>query len=225
MMRIISRIVYLPYRVMRRVAIANICCFFVADISDLPVTELPSGMVFTELSPAKLIALRNDYPRKFGPEHLGYLQKNLARGFAVFDGKLLVSTIWMAKGNIPGEINHDGNLATQLPLSLPDGMAYVFSVVVRPEYRGRRLYGVMVSELSSRLKVEGFTRLMLTTEGSNHRALRSVRRMGFQEIGRSMLFGLGNFVLAKYPSRPLPNGIQIGRYAGEPQTEMIEETV
>ncbi|WP_345327634.1 GNAT family N-acetyltransferase [Novipirellula rosea] len=214
-MRFLTRIVYLPYRVVRRFAIANVCCFFAAEFSDLETTDLLDGLVFTELTPSILIALRKTYPEKFGSEHLDLLEKGQARGFAFFDGELLASSIWMAQGNIPGEINHDGNHATQLPLYLPNGMAYVFSVFVLPEYRGRRLYASMISQLTKLLSSQGFTRLMLTTEGSNHRALRSIRRMGFQFLGRSMLFGIGGFTIAKYPPQPMSGGIQFGRYVGD----------
>tara|TARA_A100001391_G_scaffold148373_1_gene105817 strand:- start:1085 stop:1738 length:654 start_codon:yes stop_codon:yes gene_type:complete len=214
-MSIASRLVYLPYRVLRRFSIANVCCFFAAEFSDLEATDLPDRMVFTELTPSILIALCKNYPEKFGFEHQELLKNEQTRGFAVFDGESLASSIWMAKGNIPGEINHDGNNATQLPLYLPNGMAYVFSVFVLPEYRGRRLYSSMISQLTKLLSSQGFTRLMLTTEGSNHRALRSVRRMGFQFLGRSMLFSIGGFTVAKYPPQPMSGGIQFGRYKGD----------
>ncbi len=214
-MRSLGRIVYLPHRVMRRFAIANVCCFFAAKLGDLHATNLPDGMVFNELSSPMLDNLCDDYPAYFGDEHRSLLESDQARGFAVFIGESLVSFLWMAAENVSGTNNHDGHPATQLPLYLPDGIGYIFNVLVMPKYRGRRLYGAMVSELSKQLSSDGFTGLMLTTEGSNHRALQSVRRMGFQFLGRSMLFGIGGFTVAKYPSQPMSGGIQFGRYAGD----------
>ncbi len=214
-MNVVSLFSYLPYRVVRRFAIANICCFFAAEFDDLHSISLPDGMVFRELSAPMLDKLCSAYPEILGDDLCSFIESDRARGFAVFDGDSLVSFLWTAIENIPGAINHDGHLATQLPLYLPDGMGYVFSVYVMPNHRGQRLYGAMISELSNRLRSEGFRSLMLTTEGSNYRALRSVQRMGFRLLGRSMLFGIGTRTWAKYPSQPLPGGIQFGRYAGD----------
>lgn len=53
-MRIASPLTSLPWRIMRRFAIANICCVFTGKFADLQTTALPDGMVFTELSAAML---------------------------------------------------------------------------------------------------------------------------------------------------------------------------
>ncbi len=214
-MSLFTRIKYLPYRVVRRFAIANVSCFFAAELGDLQVTDLPDAMVFTELTAPMLEGLCVDYPDHFRDEHRKLLACDRIRGFAVFYDQSLASCLWLAIEDVPGEINHDGHPATQMPLYLPDNVGYVFNVFVKPEYRGRRLYGAMITELANRLGEEGFTGLTLTTEGSNYRALSSVRRMGFRMVGRSMLFGIGGFTLAKYPEQPMLGGIQTGRYAGD----------
>lgn len=214
-MRLFSRIKYLPYRVVRRFAIANVCCFFAAELGDLQMTNLPDGMVFTELTAPMLDDLCADYPDHFSDEHRKLLASERIRGFAVFHDHSLASFLWLAIENVPGELNHDGHPATQLPLYLPDAVGYVFNVFVKPEYRGRRLYGAMIAELAKRLGKEGFTSLSLTTEGSNYRALSSVRGMGFRMVGRSMLFGIRGFTLAKYPEQPMSGGVQTGRYFGD----------
>ena len=180
---LIQRISWLPYRVMRRYATANVCCFFAAEFGDLSTPHLPEGMAFTELTPTKLGALSDEYPELFSSEQAGFLEQSQARGFVVLDDGKLASFLWLAVEDIPGSMNHDGHTSSQLPLFLPDRMVYLFRVFVLPKYRGRRLYGAMVSELSSQLRAEGFTRIMLATDGSNYRALRSVRRIGFQLIG------------------------------------------
>lgn len=221
MIRIASGIGWLPWRILRRFAVANVCCVFAAKFADLQTTALPDGMVFTELSAAMLDDLRRAYPNQFNDEHRSFLEDDQRRGFVVFENESMASFLWLASGNIPGELNHDGNQATKLPLFLPSEMGYIFNVFVMPEYRGRRLYGAMISELSKRLAQQDLVGLVLTTEGSNYRALRSVRRMGFQLIGRSMLVGIGGLRWAKYPSQPLPGGIRLGRYAsarGAPQS-------
>lgn len=215
MSRLVSRMFFLPYRIMRRLAIANIRCFFVAEWGDLELTPLPSGLVFAELSRRRLERLREDFPQLLGPEYTGFLENGQARGFGVFDGDSFASFLWMASGNIPGEINRDAHPATRLPLTLPPGIGYVFNVFVLPEYRGQRLYSAMISQLSMVLRDESFTGLLLTTDGSNYSALQSVQRMGFKQLGRSLLFGVGRFSVASYPPQPMPDGIRCGHYAGD----------
>lgn len=215
LMSLIARLGYLPYRVMRRFGLAGVCCIFTAEFGELRNIELPDGMAFIELSPAMMDDLCRVYPRHFSDKHRRFLESGYQRGFAIFDKESVAASLWLAIEHVPGEINHVGHPATKLPLLLPKEMGYIFNVFVMPPYRGRRLYGAMVSELSKQLSNEDLTGVVLTTEWSNYRALKSVRRMGFRMVGRSVLFKLGRFTLARYPEQPMPGGIRTGRYAGD----------
>jgi ribosomal protein S18 acetylase RimI-like enzyme len=202
---------------MKRLAVANICCFFAADVSDLLSTPLPEEMRFAELESDMLRKFQESHPDTFNGEHTELLQRKNVRGFVVTASDGFAGVVWIATESVPGSINHDGHPATELPLYLPKNTAYLFSVFVPAEHRGRRLYPVMVSQLADRLQTSGIRQFVLTTEASNDSALRSVNRMGFRRIGRSMLFGAFGWVIALYPEQPLPGGVTLGHYAGDKQ--------
>ncbi|TWU39462.1 GNAT family N-acetyltransferase [Novipirellula artificiosorum] len=214
-MNTLLQMCYLPYRAMRRIATANICHFLAVELDKLEVTPLSEGLTFEEVTPSRLPSIIQENPELLDDNLIDLIQKSIAHCYVVLENKQVVAFSWLATGNVPAEFNHDENPNTQLPFKLPSHTAYIFNAYVSPPYRGKRLYGAMMSGISSRMSGSRILRLVMTTEASNHRALRSVRRMGFRTIGRSMLFGVGKFCVAYYPRHLSAWGIYLGRYEGD----------
>lgn len=135
--------------------------------------------------------------------------------FAAFHSDCPAGFAGVGFGDIPGEMNHDGKPETGLPIQLADNAAYVFQVLVLPDHRGRRLYAAILSYMADRLQSDGIETLVLTTEGYNHRALKAVDRMGFQNVGRASLFRFGPVCRASYSTLPATSGFRLGRYVGD----------
>ena len=213
-----------PYRVVRKLATANINCVFARNAAEIRFTPWPVRFRFEELSVERLRLLADSPDNPFDDTQRQLLEQQTACGFAVFDGDAIAAYAWVAVGDVPAEFNEDGNPLTQLPLFLPPGCGYIFNVFVVPAYRGQRLYGAMMSQLAETMQGRGITRLIVTTEGSNFRALRSVRRMGFEELGRAMLFRVGRFCWARYPAQPLAGDLRLGRYVGDCTVERAKHS-
>lgn len=211
----LSRLWHLPYRVVRKLATANICCFFGCDSGKIRFTPLPTGFRFEELTAERLCYLATRPNNPFDDSQKQLLEEKLAYGFAVIEQHSVAAFCWVATGDVPAEFNQGGSEMTQLPIFLPSRAAYIFNVFVVPQYRGRRLYGAMMSRLADSMQSRGISQLIITTEGSNVQALRSVHRMGFEELGRSMLFRVGNYCLIRYPPQPLTGDVRLGRYVGD----------
>ena len=206
---------WLPYRAMRRFAIANICQFYQSPIDQMPRTPVPDGYAIESCSSDRLRAHTHELGYQIPERDFEMLDTGHAKCFAAFHADSLAGFAWVAFGDIPGDMNHDGKPETGLPIQLADNAAFVFQVLVLPAYRGRRLYAAIMSQMADQLQTDGIQTLVLTTEGSNYRALNAVDRMGFQNVGRASLFRLGPIHRATYPKLPEISGFKIGRYVGD----------
>ncbi|MDR3575315.1 MAG: GNAT family N-acetyltransferase [Anaerolineaceae bacterium] len=100
-----------------------------------------------------------------------------------------------------GEMEHE--------LRLPPGEAYIWDCATRPEFRGQRLYGSLLSHITGQLRCEGLQRIWIGASLDNHPSLRAFARAGFQQrfiASYLRLFNLACLVLAKSPAA-LPNSI------------------
>lgn len=206
---------WLAYRVFRRFAIANVCHFYQSPIDTMPRTPTPSEYEISSCSSKRLREHSSELDYVIPERDLGMLDAGAAKCFAAFQADSLAGFAWVAFANIPGEMNHDGKPETGLPIQLSDDTAFVFQVLVLPAYRGRRLYAAIMSQMADQLQTDGIQTLVLTTEGSNHRALKAVGRMGFQNVGQASLLRLGPLCRATYPTLSETNGFKLGRYVGD----------
>jgi ribosomal protein S18 acetylase RimI-like enzyme len=193
-----GKLTYLPYRIIRRFGTASVCYFFALETDQVPTLSVPKTLFVEEMSAERLKPFV-DQQHGLDESHVELIRCKKAVCFAVFDQESLAAFSWVAFGSVPGELNHTGDPLTALPLSLPQNTGYVFHVLVTPEYRGRRLYGAMMSHLATLLPARGIERLVLTTEWTNASALRSVERMGFKKEGILKKYAKGQdfYIMAK----------------------------
>lgn len=211
----LSALKWLPYRVMRRFAVANICQFYQSPIDQMPRTLVPDGYTIESCSSDRLRSHAHELEYEVPERDLKLLDTGHAKCFAAFQSDSLAGFAWVGFGNIPGDMNHDGKPETGLPIQLDDDAAYVFQVLVLPAHRGRRLYAAIMSQVADQLQNDAIQTLVLTTEGSNQNALSAVRRMQFQQVGQASLFRFGPFCKSTYPIVPQDCGFAIGRYNGD----------
>ena len=206
---------WLAYRVVRRFAIANVCHFYQSPIDKMPRTPTPSEYDICSCSSKRLREHASELDCAIPERDLEMLDAGASKCFAAFQADSLAGFAWVAFGNIPGEMNHDGKPETGLPIQLSDEAAFVFQVLVLPAYRGRRLYAAILSRMADDLHHEGIHTLVLTTEGSNQNALKAVERMQFRKVGQAAFFRIGPLSRATYPTLPIDTGFTIGRYVGD----------
>jgi ribosomal protein S18 acetylase RimI-like enzyme len=214
---------WLPYRILRRFAVANVSRFFMLPVDSMPRVELPSGFSVSECSSEKLRKAAEHCEYQVSRSNVDLLETGGAICFTVFDGEIPAGFAWVAIGNVSGELNHDGKPETGLPIRLSVDVAFIFQVLVFSNYRGRRLYAALMTEMADALRSRGIRRLVLTTEASNCQAMRAVDRMGFKQVGQSWLLKVGPFCKVSYPNIPTECGMQIGRYAGDPNCELEQD--
>lgn len=203
------------YRVMRRFAIANVNYIYQSPINALPRTPTPHGYEIQSCSSERLRMHVYVSDCTIAERDLKMLDSGEAKCFAAFQADSIVGLAWVAFGDIPEEMNHDGKPETGLLIQMADDSAFIFQVLVLPLHRGHRLYAAILSHMADELQSDGIRHLVLTTEGSNRNALRAVERMQFRKVGQTSLFRIGPLCKASYlvPSREF--GFQLGRYRGD----------
>lgn len=214
-MSVLTRLRYLPYRAIRRIGTADISRVFGVEYFELRPTLLPQGFEFVELTTERFRELLTLFPELFNESRLDDLAKKRANCYAIFEKEILAAFSWVSIGDVPAEFNHNGDLQAGLPISMPEDTGFVHNVLVMPEYRGKRLYGAMMSAMELPLRARGVRRLLLTTDATNENSLRAVRRMGFQELGTAWIFRLGRLTFSGYPPSPVFDSVTFGRYTGD----------
>lgn len=200
---------------LRRFAIANVNYIFQSPIDVIPRTPAPHGYTILPCSAELLRQLVSNLDFQISERDFERLNTGEAKCFVALHADLLAGFAWVAFGNIPGEMNHDGKPETGLPIRLADDSAFIFQVLVLPAHRGRRIYAAILSQLADQLQSNGIRMLVLTTEGSNRDALLAVERMEFRRVGQTSLFRVGPLVRVTYPTLPSDIGFTIERYVGD----------
>lgn len=211
----LTQLRFIPYRVIRRIGTADISCVFGVELVQLRPTLLPPNSEFSKLSESRIRALIVSHPELFNEDQLKEVVEGRTHCFSMHTGNKLAAYAWVAIGDVPAELNHNGDLRAGLPIEMPDDTAFIHNVFVMPEFRGRRFFGAMMSGLEAPMRAQGVSRLLLTVDAMNESSLKAVRQMGFQYLGCAWLFRLHRFCRASYPPSPLFQSIRIGRYAGD----------
>jgi ribosomal protein S18 acetylase RimI-like enzyme len=214
-MNLLNQLCFVAYRTIRRIGTADIRCVFGIGISELRTTILDEQLRFLEITKSAIYDLIIAYPDSFDESQASQLADGNVFGFAILDGHALAAYAWLATGDLHAGFNHNGDLRAGLPVYLPPDTGFIYNVFVTPSYRGRRLYGSIMSELAKRIRSRGVTRLILTTDAMNENSLKAVRRMGFRDLGRAWLFRVGPFSMARYPPSPVFGSARFGKYAGD----------
>lgn len=214
-MSLITQLRYLPYRVIRRIGTADISYVFGVELAQIRPTLLPIEFEFVELTVERLKELIDLHPQLFATSRPKDLEDGRAYCYAISFQGALAAFAWVAIGDIPAGFNHNGDLQAGLPITMPVNSGFVHNVFVMSQFRGRRLYGALMSGLKQSLFAHGVTRLVLTTDATNQSALVAVRRMGFQYLGCAWLFKCGRFSFASYPRSPVFDTVYLGRYTGD----------
>ena len=122
--------------------------------------------------------------------------------FAVLDHGKLATYCWFAVETIEAE--HNGGAA----LSLPPDVSYVYKAYTLPAFRGQRLDGMAKSLAFRALAERGIRKLVATVQWTNWPSLRSMRRMGFAELGFMYVIGPRRWSWRHYPKKAVLKGIK-----------------
>ncbi|MEW8207076.1 MAG: GNAT family N-acetyltransferase, partial [Candidatus Thiodiazotropha taylori] len=64
---------------------------------------------------------------------------------------------------------------------IPEGDYYIQGIAIDPEFRGRGIGSLLMDDIESRAKADGFSRLSLDVSAKNEGARRLYKRLGMVE--------------------------------------------
>jgi hypothetical protein len=172
-----------------------------------PFSGFDPEIAFRFLTPAEVNRFAQDPRNQLAAEFPARAQSGHDVCLAALRGDRLASYSWYAFRSIEGR-HHVG-----VSMSYSANTAYMYNAFTRPEYRGRRLYGIGITLALRELAERGVTQLITTVNCANFASLQSCRRIGFENIGRLCTFGGGPKRRAIVPRTAKRLGISFGRRA------------
>ena len=127
--------------------------------------------------------------------------------FAAICGDRLAAYGWYALGSIEAE--HGGGLA----MSFPASMAYMYKGFTHPDFRGKRLHGLVMGLALQELASRGVEQLISTVDWTNWASLKSCYRLGYADLGRIVSLGPTWCALTVASRAPRRLGVRFGRQA------------
>ena len=165
------------------------------------------GLTFRFLSAAEVRGFSADPQNWLDPALGDGIEAGTNLCFAALSGDRLAAFGWYALGRIEAE--HSGGT----PLAYPPNAAYMYHGFTHPDFRGRRLHGLIMGLGLRALETYGVTRLVSTVEWTNWASLRSCFRLGYISLGRTVVLRCGRFHLARYPRTAKRLGVRFGKNA------------
>lgn len=208
----------LVYALLRQVGISDFSLLMCSGVEDLAAShqKLPVGIEMTELLLENCHILSRCNPQ-FEWAAFQNLDPKRFRCYALLASDAIVAYAWTGTGDIPAVHNSNGHAWTGLPLSLDSKTAYLFAAFVNPEHRGKRLYQMLISQATNILKADGISRIVLTTDANNARAILAVQRMGFEVCGITKFRAFAGWRRASYCISSSFEPCRVGSYVGDPK--------
>ncbi|QDS99253.1 GNAT family N-acetyltransferase [Adhaeretor mobilis] len=120
--------------------------------------------------------------------------------FGVESGGHLLSFAWFHLGSAEAGMNYGRDSSTATPILLQDNATFVFHAYTSSDARGKGLMSkVLGCAADSLRKSDGIKYLVATTEIVNDSAQSAFHRAGFNKAATYWRFGIGRWVVGKYP--------------------------
>lgn len=97
-------------------------------------------------------------------------------------------------------------------MSYPADVAYMYKGLTLPDFRGKRLHGLIMGLALLALGERGVTKLVSTVDWCNWASLRSCARLGYADLGRFVTLGRHHH-LVRFPRAAADRGVRFGKHA------------
>jgi hypothetical protein len=162
---------------------------------------------FRFLSADEVRAFASDPRNELGTAFISRAEAGHDLCFAALYGDRLAAYGWYALGSI--EAQHGGGLA----MSFPANMAYMYKCFTHPDFRGKRLNGLVMGLALQELASRGVEQLIAMIEWTNWASLKSCYRLGFTNLGRNIRIGAACCTFTIASRAPCRLGVRIGKKA------------
>ncbi len=162
-------------RTINRVAFFKVYRAMVLEEVDQEYLTLEPPMEWRLLDASQLRDFANDPQCDITKAFLDSAIEKGDECLAIFDGQLLASYGWYSRQ--PTETSDD------LTLFFNSEYVYMYKGFTHPEYRGKRLHAIGMNLALREYLSRGYKGLVSYVESNNFSSLKSVYRLGYQDIG------------------------------------------
>jgi len=156
------------------------------------------------LTPSEARRFARQAGNHLAPEMAERAARGLDLCYAAIHGDRLASFGWYALHSV--EAQYGAGIA----LALPPDMAYVYSGVTHPDYRGLRLQHACIGRAFIALEPHGVTRFLAAARWSDVAELRNLEKLGFRRLG---LVTGGLTAPFRVPPKVRRSGVRLGEEA------------
>jgi len=150
-------------------------------------------------------AYANDPTYQLHPSMADRLAGDGGLCFGALAGGRLAAFGWYALGSV------DPKDSLNTPVSLPPGVAYMYHGFTHPDFRGRRLHGLVMGLALRALAERGVHHLVSLVGWTNWASLRSCFRLGYKTLGPLVSLGRGRCRLSFFPRAAKRLGLVFGQ--------------
>jgi len=133
--------------------------------------------------------------------------------FAARANNRLARYVWIAFDQVDPESNRGASLLTGVGVSFPESTCFMYKGFVHREFRGRQIYGRLMSRALTALAGRKITQMLSTAEWTNFSALNSCYRIGFRDLGLIWRFGSAWRMCTVTPRSARAMGIRFAKRA------------
>lgn len=177
------------YRVTQRVMVLDVTHLVILDANEVAAPAVQDDVEFDFLTRDEVAVLSQDGTTGLDASFADRMSVRGDLCFAARTKNELAGYVWIAFEQVDAESNRGESLLTGVGVSFPASTCFMYKGLVRSEFRGRRIYGRLMSGALKALEPRGITHMLSTAEWTNFSALKSCHGVGFRDLGLIWRFG------------------------------------
>jgi GNAT superfamily N-acetyltransferase len=177
------------YRLAQRIMVLDVTHLVILDANDALSPAVHDDLEFDFLTKDEVGALSQDGTNGLEASLADRMSSRGDLCFAARANNRLAGYVWIAFDQVDAESNRGASLLTGVGVSFPASICFMYKGFVHREFRGRQIYGRLMSRALTALAGRKITHMLSTAEWTNFSALKSCYRIGFRYLGLIWRFG------------------------------------
>lgn len=201
------------YRLAQRLMVLDTTHLMILDANDVVAPAVQDEVECRFLTEDEVSSLSQDGTNGLDASMADRMSTRGDLCFAAFGQNRLAGYVWIAFDEVDAESNRGESLLTGVGISFPESICFMYKGRVHPDFRGRQIYGRLMSQALTALATRKITHMLSTAEWANFSARTSCYRLGFQYLGLVWRFGFTRLMCTITPRRARALGIRFAKRA------------
>jgi hypothetical protein len=203
-----TAVAWVGYRLAQRLTGVSVAHYVWLDVAKLNQALCPeAAFTFRFLSAAEVRNYSTNPENWLNPALADGIEEGTEYCFAALAQERLAAFVWYSLRGTAVEY------CAGTRLSYPSDAAYLYHSYTHPDFRGRRLHGIIAGLGLRALGVHGVTKLIATVDWANWASKRSCFRLGFVDLGCAVVLQYRRFRVGSYPPAAERLGVKFNEEA------------